>query len=396
MHIDPFPISIPEKALADLKRRLKATRFPDDFANDDWGYGTPSAYLKSLVEYWIEEYDWRAAEREMNAFRHFRTAIDGVPVHFIHERSRRPDAIPIIISHGWPWSFWDMRHVIRPLLDGGDDHPAFDVIVPSLPGFGFSTPLRVPGIHWWRTADLWQALMTEGLGYRRYAASGGDWGAMVTTQLGHKYAASLYGIHVLLAIPLTLFNHERPWDISGGALVSPAIRGELREAMLAYQRRIASHNAVHMLDPQTLANALNDSPAGLLSWLVERRRAWGDTHGDVESRFPKEHLITTTMIYWLTGSFHTTARYYAEAARHPWRPSHDRMPTVEAPTTITFLGGEKEPHVDDPVAAFRAGERVRCYNLREVTGHPTGGHFGHYEEPQVVVDAIRSMFRSTP
>jgi pimeloyl-ACP methyl ester carboxylesterase len=398
MLIEPFTIAISDEAIEDLKRRLEATRFPDDFANDDWRYGTPTAYLKSLVDYWLGEYDWRAAEREMNGFRHFRADLDGVPVHFIHQKSKVPGAIPLIVSHGWPWCFWDMRHIIGPLTDpaahGGDPADAFDVIVPSLPGFGFSTPLRTPGINWWRTADLWQKLMTEGLGHERYGASGGDWGALVTAQLGHKYAASLYGVHMMHAIPLTLFNTERPWDITGGALVPPAIRGELREALHARQRRIASHVAVQVLDPQTLANGLNDSPAGLLSWLVERRRAWGDTHGDVESRFPKEHLITTTMLYWLTGSVHTSARYYAEAARHPWTPSHDRMPAVEAPTGLTFLGGEKDPAVDDPVAAFQASERARVYNLHQVTSHPTGGHFGHYEEPGAVVDAIRCLFRA--
>jgi len=389
MHVEPFTVAIPDDAIDDVKRRLKATRFPDDFANDDWKYGTPTAYLKSLVDYWIDGYDWRAAEREINRFSHFRTEIDGVPIHFIHHKSRKKHAIPIIVSHGWPWCFWDMRHVIKPLTEG---KPAFDVIVPSLPGFGFSTPLRVPGINWWRTADLWHQLMTEGLGYRKYAASGGDWGALVTSQLGHKYAASLHGIHLMHAIPLTLFNHERPWDITGGALVPPSVTGELREAVHARQRRIASHVAVQVLDPMTLANGLNDSPAGLLSWLVERRRAWGDTHGDVESRFPREHLITTTMLYWLTGSFHTSARYYAEAAHNPWKPSHDRMPAVEAPTAVTFLGGEKDPAVADSVAAFKASERAKVYNLSQVTAHPTGGHFGHYEEPEAVVAAIRSMF----
>jgi microsomal epoxide hydrolase len=377
MSIEPFTIAIPEIALDDLKQRLKAARFPQDFDNSDWKYGTPTAYLKDLVDYWLGDYDWRAAERDMN------------PIHFIHVRSGKPGAIPIIVSHGWPWCFWDMKHVIGPLAQGD---PAFDVVVPSLPGFGFSTPLTVSGINWWRTADLWHTLMTERLGYATYGASGGDWGALVTAQLGHKYAASSRGVHLAHAIPLTLFNNERPWDITGGALVPPSVTGELREAVHARQRRIASHVAVHVLDPMTLANGLNDSPAGLLSWLVERRRAWGDTYGEVESRFPREHLITTTMIYWLTGSFHTSARYYAEAAHRPWKPSHDRMPAVEAPVAVTFLGGEKDPAVSDPVAAFTASERAKVYNLRQVTAHPTGGHFAHYEEPAAIVAAIRSLF----
>jgi microsomal epoxide hydrolase len=395
--IEPFAIAVPDEEIEDLRRRLKATRWPADFANEHWKYGTSTDYLKSLVDYWIEEYDWRAAEQEINRFQHFRAVVEGVPVHFLREAGKGPAPMPLIVSHGWPWTFWDMRHVIGPLADpashGGDAADAFDVIVPSLPGFGFSTPLTVPGINWWRTADLWDALMTKWLGYDRYAASGGDWGALVTAQLGHKYASHLHGVHMLHAIPLTLFNTERPWDITGGALVPPSVTGELREAVHARQRRIASHVAVQVLDPQTLANALNDSPAGLLSWLVERRRAWGDTRGDVESRFPREHLITTTMLYWLTGSFGTSARYYAEAAHNPWKPSHDRMPVVEAPTAFSFMGGEAAPGVTDPVKTFREGPQAASYNLRQVTSHPTGGHFGHYEEPEAVVKAIRDMFR---
>lgn len=397
MDVEPFRIEVPDAVIDDLRQRLRNTRWPEDFGNEDWKYGTPTAYLKSLVETWVEDYDWRAAEREMNSFDHFRTEIEGVRVHFIREAGKGPAPIPLILSHGWPWTFWDMRHVIRPLADpaafGGDAADAFDVIVPSLPGFAFSTPLRVAGINWWRTADLWHRLMTERLGYDRFAASGGDWGALVTAQLGHKYAASLHGVHLLHAIPLTLFNTERPWDITGGAMVPAGVQGELREAMHARQRRVASHVAVQVLDPQTLANGLNDSPAGLLSWLVERRRAWGDTRGDVESAFPREHLLTTTMLYWITGSFHTSARFYAEAAHHPWKPSHDRWPVVEAPTGFTFLDGEKPPGVDDPVAAFEASERARVYNLKQINRHPRGGHFGHYEAPEAVVTAIRALFR---
>jgi len=397
MKIQPFTIDVPQSVVDDLRDRLLKTRWPEDFGNDDWKYGTPTSYLRSLVKFWIEAYDWRAPEREMNEFSHFRAEVDGVPIHFIREPGKGPAPIPIIVSHGWPWTFWDMRHVIRPLADpaafGGDPADAFDVVVPSLPGFAFSTPVRVTGMNWWRTADLWHSLMTVGLGHSRFAASGGDWGALVTAQLGHKYAASLYGVHMLQAIPLTLFNTERPWDITGGATVPADIKGEMREALHARQRRVASHVAVQVLDPQTLANGLNDSPAGLLSWLVERRRAWGDTRGDVESRFPREHLITTTMLYWATGSFHTSARYYAEAAQHPWKPSHDRLPVVEAATGFTFLEGEKAPGVEDPVVAFQGSDRAGMYNLHQVTSYPSGGHFGHYEEPEAVVAAIRDLFR---
>lgn len=228
--------------------------------------------------------------------------------------------------------------------------------------------------------------MTDGLGYERFGAQGGDWGALVTSQLGHKYADSLIGIHLTNVIPFTLFNTERPWDITGGNTVPEDITGEARKAAHARQERIASHVAVHVLDPQTLAVGLHDSPAGLLSWLVERRRAWGDCNGDVESRFSKEHLITTTMIYWLANSFNTSARYYAEAAHNPWRPSHDGTPQITVPVGVTLLEG------DNPGGLGR--DTSGMFNEHYTNTHPTGGHFAPMEEPEVVVEDIRATFRS--
>lgn len=390
MNITPFTIDIPQAQLDDLYNRLRNTNWPHDYANDDWQYGTNTAYMRELVDYWVNEHDWRAAEAEMNQHRHFRTKIDGMPIHFIHEKGQGPNPTPLILSHGWPWCFWDLRDVIGPLTDpeahGGRAEDAFDVVVSSLPGFGFSTPLSTPGINFWRTADLWHQLMTDGLGYERFGAQGGDWGALVTSQLGHKYADSLIGIHLTNVIPFTLFNTERPWDITGGNTVPEDITGEARKAAHARQERIASHVAVHVLDPQTLAVGLHDSPAGLLSWLVERRRAWGDCNGDVESRFSKEHLITTTMIYWLANSFNTSARYYAEAAHNPWRPSHDGTPRITVPVGVTLLEG------DNPGGLGR--DTSGMFNEHYTNTHPTGGHFAPMEEPEVVVEDIRATFRS--
>ncbi|MDA0339074.1 MAG: alpha/beta fold hydrolase, partial [Proteobacteria bacterium] len=325
----------------------------------------------------------------INSFAHYKTEIDGMPIHFIREPGKGPNPIPIILTHGWPWVFWDYHQVIRQLADpasyGGDPADAFEVIVPSLPGFGFSTPLTQPGINFWRTADLWYELMTKQLGFEKFAAQGGDWGALVTTQLGHKYTDSIIGIHLTSVVPLTLFSHERPWDITAGTMAPSDLTGDAKEKFLAGQRRIASHVAVQVLDPQTLSYGLHDSPVGLLAWLVERRRNWGDTGGDVESRFSKDHLLTTTMLYWLTNSFVTSARYYAEAAHSPWTPSHDRTPLVEAPTGITYLGGD-------------IGEGIRSgtddmFNLHYMNENPSGGHFAPAEEPDVVIKDIRATFR---
>jgi len=394
-----FVIHVGDDVLDDLRRRLRLTRWPSDLGNTQWSYGCNADYLRSLVQTWLEDYDWRDAERRINAFDHYRVTIDGVPLHYLHAPGRGPRPIPLILSHGWPSTFWDMHKVIEPLADparfGGDPADAFDVIVPSLPGFGFSTPSPRAGINSCRTADLWQVLMTEVLGHRRYAASGGDWGSRVTAELGHKYAASLYGIHLLGATPLDLFNGERWWDITS-TLVPYDTPAAIRRAALQGLTHIVSHVAVQTVEPQTLAYAMHDSPAGQLAWITQRWRDWGDTGRDVESVFPREFLITTSMIYWVTESFVSSARYYADAVRYPWRPAHERSPCVEAPTGITFLGGENPPGVTTAtrVAAFRATPAAAHYNLHYLNAHATGGHFGHYENPDACIQDIRATFRS--
>lgn len=390
--LDPFAIRVPDAILSDLSARLANTRWPDDPDNDDWRYGVNAAYLRSLVDYWRNAYDWRAAEAEMNAFPQFMAHIDDAPVHFIHQRGVGPNPVPLIITHGWPWSFWDMRKVIGPLADpaafGGDPADAFDVIVPSLPGYGFSGPPPHSGINFWRTADLWHRLMTEVLGYRRFATSGGDWGALVSSQLGHKYAADLYGVHLMHPMLLDQFNTSRPWDVTARAW-------DTGKQVPAGSTKFASHFAVQVLDPQTLAYALSDSPVGLLAWLLERWTAWGDGQGDPERVFTREHMITTAMIYWVTGTAGSSMRAYADAARYLWTPSHDRQPLVEAPTGITFLGGENPAGIstDRRVDAFLAGPRSGFFNTVYLKAHERGGHFGYYENPAAVVDDLRAMFR---
>lgn len=383
MHAEPFRIDLPEETLRDLRERLARTRFPEDFANDGWAYGTPTAYLRELVDHWLHRFDWRAAEREMNAFSHFRTEIEGMPIHFIHEKGKGPKPLPLVLSHGWPWTFWDLKKVIRPLADpasfGGDPKDAFDVVVPSLPGYGFSTPLRTTGINFWRTADLWVTLMRDVLGYDRFAAEGGDWGAAVTAQLGHKYAQHLVGVYMHLVIPLDVFL---------GSLPPPELYGPDEagwyEANAHFFAAESGYSAIQMTKPQTLAAALADSPAGLLSWLVEKRRTWSDCGGDVERRFSKDELATTATLYWATESFGTSARYYYECIHNPWRPSHDRSPVVEAPTGFGVF--------EDVVRLPRKWAESYT-NLKRWTRMPKGGHFAPMEEPELLVDDVRAFFR---
>jgi pimeloyl-ACP methyl ester carboxylesterase len=252
--VEPFTVTVPDTVLEDLRRRLENVRWPDDVGNEDWRYGAQRDYLEELVAYWLESYDWRAEERRINSYANFKTTIDDVPIHFIYERGKGPDPIPLILSHGWPWTFWDFEELIGPLTDperhGGDPADSFDVIVPSLPGFGFSTPLRKTGVNFMTTADLWVKLMRDVLGYDRFAAQGGDWGQLVTSQLGHKYPEHLLGIHLNLSLPLDFFVATLPEE---GDYAE-----EEREYYHHTQRRMAkaiSHIQVQSIDPQNLAYA---------------------------------------------------------------------------------------------------------------------------------------------
>ncbi|MFA5493430.1 MAG: epoxide hydrolase [Porticoccaceae bacterium] len=398
MTAESFPIRVADEVLDDLRRRIAATRWPTNVGNDDGLYGFDGVYLRELARSWAEDYDWRAAERHINGFRHYRTTLDGVPVHYIREPGVGPNPIPLILSHGWPSTFWDMHKIIRPLTDpaafGGDPADAFEVIVPSLPGFAWSTPLPAAGVSASAAADLWHKLMTEALGFERYAASGGDWGSRVTSELGHKYAASLYGVHILGATPLDLFNHERYWDITA-AFVPYDAPEEVRRAVLPFVTKAISHACVQSLEPQTLSYAMHDSPVGQLAWLMQRWRDWSHCDGDLESEYDRDFLLTTATLFWVTESFATSVRYYRDAVLYPWAPSHDRTPRVEAPTGITFLGGENPPGVTtaDRAAIFRESSRAKDYNLHFVNAHDFGGHFGYVENPEACIADIRATFR---
>lgn len=383
MDIKPFRIDIDESHLADLQLRLTNTRLQADFGNDDWAYGTSGTYLAELLEYWESEYDWRQHEAAMNTHPHFMTEIAGMPIHFIHVKGKGPAPKPLLLSHGWPWTFWDYQKVIGPLTDpaahGGDPADAFDVVIPSLPGYGFSTPLTKTGINFWRTADIFVELMA-GLGYQKFAAHGHDWGAIITAQLGHKYADRLLGAHFTTMLPLDMF--------AGGTVDERFFTAEeqpIAEKNANFFSDGAGYFAMQSTRPQTVAFALNDSPAGLCAWILEKRRSWSDCGGDVESRFSKDELLTTVMIYWLTESYGSSARFYYEAAHQPWQPSHNRVPVVEAATGLAIFPGEI---VEQPKAWIE-----HYYNVKQLTQMPSGGHFAAMEEPELLTEDIRKFFR---
>jgi pimeloyl-ACP methyl ester carboxylesterase len=394
------PIHVPDEVLADLRQRLALTRWPQDAGNRDSYYGVDRAYLQELVGYWRTGYDWRRAEAAINAYEHYLVEVEGVPVHFMRKPGTGPAPVPLILTHGWPWTFWHWSKVIDPLADpgafGGDPAEAFDVIVPSFPGFGFSTPLPDhPDMNFWKVADLWHILMTRTLGYESYAAAGCDVGALVTGQLGHKYASELYAIHIGSGLKLTLFNGDRGWDLSGGRPIPEGLPADVHARIVELEKRFAVHLAVHVLDSSTLAYGLSDSPAGMLAWILRRWMSWSDNGGDIETVFTKDDLLTHAMIFWVNNAIGTSIRTYANNNRYPWTPSHDRQPAIEAPTGITFVGYENPPGVStgQRVQNFLDSDRAAWYNHVNLSAHDRGGHFIPWEIPGEWVDDLRRTFR---
>ena len=298
----PFKIAVPDEVLADLRERLARTRLPDEVPDTGWEYGTNLRYLRELIEYWRTRYDWRAHERELNRFAHFRAEVpgpagsEGLKIHFIHEPGRGPNPKPLMLVHGWPGSVYEFDRIIPMLTDpaahGGDAADSFTVIAPSLPGYGFSDHPAARAMNIQAVADIFFKLMTDVLGYSRFAAQGGDWGSAIVSRLGEVYASSLYGIHLNMVIAAPARGRE------AGEL-SAAEKAFLAEVE-KWRREETGYQWIQGTKPQTLAYGLNDSPAGLAAWIVEKFRSWSDCGGDLERRFTKDQLLTNVTIYWVT------------------------------------------------------------------------------------------------
>ena len=381
----PFKIDIEEEKLNDVQERLKKSRLSEDFGNQDWKYGTERNYLSEILKYWIQNYNWRDQEEKINSFPHYKCEIDGNPIHFIHVKGSGKNAKPIILSHGWPWTFWDYQKIIDPLANpekyGGDSEDSFDVIVPSLPGYGFSTPLKKTGINFWETSDLWVSLMKDVLGYEKFFAHGGDWGSLVTLQLGHKYSEIVPALHTHTAINLDFFERSVPTEDEFSESEK-----KLHLRNVEFWTEGNGYFQIQATKPQTLSYGLNDSPIGLCAWLIEKRRSWGDCGNDIESRFSKDDLINTTMIYWLSESFVTSARYYYEAMHNIWKASHDRTPIVESAVGFTVFEGDI---IFRPKKLMAEANNLQYWNVTE-----KGGHFAPMEEPEFLVKEIRKFFSS--
>ncbi|PSM42979.1 epoxide hydrolase [Streptomyces dioscori] len=396
-----FTIDVDQSLLDDLRERLRKTRFFDDLDNEDEYYGVGTDYLRPLVDYWADGFDWRAAETRLNAHEQFKVEIGGVPVHFVRKRGKGPNPTPLLILHGWPWPGEFSYPLIDPLADptahGGDPADAFDVIVPTLPGFGWSTPLERGDLNYWKIADILHVLMTEKLGFEKYGALGSDYGALVAGTLGHKYADSIIAIHLGHDLVPGMFQHDRYWDLTAGQQIPEDASPQMRADIMRMHSTYASHVAVHMLDASTLSHGLNDSPVGMLAWLMQRWKKWSDKNGEFDAVFSRDFVLTQATIFWVTQSIGSSIRMYRNTVRYPWTPSHDRQPLVEAPAGFTLLLGDAFPpgvsSVEERVAAFEHGPSREVFNPVNVNAHERGGHFGHYENPEAFIGDIRETFR---
>jgi len=376
--MERFRISVGDERLADLSRRLEKTRWPDLPGASGWEAGTDPVFLKELVAYWRNGYDWRKEEAELNRLSHYRCRMDGMLVHFVHERGRGPSPMPILLTHGWPDSFLRYKKIIPLLTDpashGGDARDSFDVVVPSVPGFGFSTLPEQGCVNNRTIAGLWARLMTEKLGYARFAAAGGDVGSGVTRYLAAAHPELLHGIHLTdIGILRDLLN----------APEGSVLTGEERQYAKSARTWIASEGgymALQSTKPQTLAFALNDSPAGLAAWIVEKFRSWSDCGGDVLHRFSRDELLTNVMLYWITGTAASSARLYYENLQGLPPPGF-----IDVPTAVALFAGDILP------PPKTRAERV-C-RLARWTQLPRGGHFAAMEEPELLAEDIRAFFR---
>ena len=381
MPATPFTIEIPDSVLEDLRSRLERTRWPDELPGVGWEYGSNMDYIKELVEYWKNDFDWRKQEELINSFSHFKAPVDGRDVHFIHEKGKGPNPLPLVITHGWPGTFFEMHKVIPLLSDpaahGGDPGDAFDVVAPSMPGYGFSDAAQERGLDVLAVGDVMAKLMHEQLGYDRYVAQGGDWGASVTSRLGHSHSDHCIGIHT------TSVTRPTPYMGPGSQPLSEAEQGLLRqrEEWLAAE---GGYSHIQGTKPQTLGYGLNDSPAGLCAWIVEKYRTWSDCHGDVESKFTKDELLTTVTIYWVTQTINSSTRLYYETLRKPWDFAQGER--INVPVGVAVFPAE----ISRPPREWAE----RSYNVTQWTVMPSGGHFAALEEPELLVEDIRNHFRS--
>jgi microsomal epoxide hydrolase len=370
----PFRIDIPQADLDDLQARLQRTRWPDQLPGAGWDYGIPLGYVKELAEYWRASYDWRVHEARLNTFPQFTTTIDGQNVHFLHIRSAEPDALPLVMTHGWPGSVVEFTEVIGPLTDprahGADPAEAFHLVVPAIPGYGFSGPTSAPGWNVRRIAQAWAELMHR-LGYERYGAQGGDWGSTISRELGVIVPEHIIGVHLNMLLPYVPKDQDDLTDAEAARV----------HGLQQFRATGSGYGAIQSTRPQTLAYGLTDSPAGQLAWIVEKFGEWtdGELPDDAVSR---DQLLTNVMVYWLTATAGSSARLYYEQARAGgWGPPA----TSTAATGVAVFPAE----IARPVRRFAE----QSNNIVHWSEFDRGGHFAAMEEPDLLIADVREFFR---
>ncbi|MEV0974775.1 epoxide hydrolase family protein [Microtetraspora glauca] len=378
MTVKPFQISVSDDVLNDLRTRLARTLFTAASDTTYWAAGTDPGYLRELVTYWADGFDWRAAETALNAYPHHIAEIAGQQVHFVHLRGRgaegAPAPLPLILTHGWPSSFVEMLRVAERLADpaghGGDPADAFDVVIPSLPGFLYSElpqgPFTRRGV-----AETWHTLMTETLGYPRFGAFGGDIGGGVTQWLGALYPGEVVGVHVTSAVITTDFREQPPTAEEAAYL----------EALSAYDATDQGYSEIMCTRPDTIAAALADSPAGLVAWIIDKYRDWSDCGGDLETRWDKDTLLTIATLYWATGTIGSSFRQYYDY------PQNRPVPNITVPSAVTLSNEPAYANIPRSLT-----ERL-CTDLRHWSTPERGGHFMAHEEPEQVANELRAFFR---
>jgi pimeloyl-ACP methyl ester carboxylesterase len=378
-HPTPFHLHIPDETLQDLRERLTRVRWPDEPPGTPWSTGSSVAYMQDLVSYWRDGFDWRAQEAALNRFRQFKVPLGGIELHFIHEQGNGPNPMPLLLTHGWPGSVVEFHKILPMLTDperfGADPADAFTVVAPSLPGYtlSFAPGQQRFGVE--AIAELFAALMTDVLGYRRFAAQGGDWGAFVTSRLGYQFAERLIGIHVnLLAV------RRDPAMLQNPTAEEKLFLGQLNR----FLKEETGYQWIQGTKPTTLSFALTDSPAGLAAWIVEKFRSWSDNDGDIETAISRDEMLTNIMLYWATGAIGSSFWPYYARLHSPWPiPEGAR---IAVPTGYAAF----------PKEILRPPRSVaeRSYgNIQRWTEMQKGGHFAALEQPEALAREIREFFR---
>jgi pimeloyl-ACP methyl ester carboxylesterase len=379
MSIEPFTIPFSQPAVDDLRDRLRRTRWPDEIPGASWEHGVDLRFLQQICGYWRDRFNWKAQVERFSTFHHYRYSSENLRIHFIHERGKGPAPIPLILTHGWPGSFLEMMRIIPLLTDpasyGGSSSDAFDVVIPSLPGYGFSDRPAGPGMNVFRVAELWTGLMNE-LGYTRFAAQGGDLGAGVSTALGLRHPERIMALH-LNYIP----GSYRPFLEPDAKLTS--VEEEFFKVAGRWADERGAYAHIQRTRPQTAAYGLNDSPAGLAAWILEKFREWSDCDGDVYRRFTPDELLANLTLYWMTETIHSSFRLYFEGRRAPLQFGEGEF--VHVPTAIAHFPKE----LPFPPRVWIE----RGYNVQHWTEMPRGGHFAAAEEPDLLAEGLRAFLR---